>query len=175
MLISSHFLTFCALSFHYQAPQKPVRCPQVDFTKSPRGFMPYLSHCFTFGSDITAPSTIQKFPYICGTRTNGEILLSQLKSTQTPKMDVISISNDKNVNWTKFEPNPLENSRFQIFIAGTPDSRNTFFVFALTALRMVRFSIFQPILVEMVPIYQNRLRNPRLDHFEQSYGPPKLV
>ena len=136
MLISSHFLTFCALSFHYQAPQKPVGCPQVDFTKSPRGFMPYLSHCFTFGSDITAPSTIQKFPYICGTRTNGEILLSQLKSTQTPKMDVISISNDKNVNWTKFEPNPLENSRFQIFIAGTPDSRNMFGKIHFTASRV---------------------------------------
>ena len=167
-------MTFCALFFHSQATQRPFRCPQVDFTKSPRGFMRYLSHCFTFGSDITAPSTIQKFPYICGTRTNGEILLSQLKSTQTPKMDVISISNDKNVNWTKFEPNPLENSRFQFFIAGTPDSRHTFFVFALTPLKVVGFSIFQLILVENVPNNPNQLRNRKLDHYKKSYGLRKL-
>ena len=69
-------------------------------------------------------------------------------------MDVISISNDENVNWTKFEPNPLENSRFQFFSAGTPDSRRTFFVLALTPLKVVQFSIFQLILVDLVPNFR---------------------
>ena len=79
-------------------------------------------------------------------------------------MALISISNDKNVNWSKFERNPCENRRFQFFVAGTPDSRRTFFVFALTPLRVVGFSIFQLILVEGFPNYQNQLRKRKLDH-----------
>ena len=53
----SHFYTFCALSFQYQATHRPNIWPQLDFTKSPRGFRCYLNHWLTFGSDITAPST----------------------------------------------------------------------------------------------------------------------
>ena len=117
-------------------------CPQVNFRKSPRGFRRYLSHWLTFGSDITAPSTIPIFHWNQAKSANTDFFLSQLKSPETPKMGLISISNDKNANWTKFEWNPLENSRFQFFSAGTPDSQRTFFVLALTPLRMVQFSIF---------------------------------
>ena len=52
---------FCAFSFHNQATQRPDICPQVNFMKSLRGFRRYLSHWLTFGSDITAPSTIPIF------------------------------------------------------------------------------------------------------------------
>ena len=117
-------------------------CPQVNFRKSPRGFRRYLSHWLTFGSDITAPSTIPIFHWNQAKSANTDFFLSQLKSPETPKMGLISISNDKNANWTKFEWNPLENSRFQFLSAGTPDSQRTFFVLALTPLRMVQFSIF---------------------------------
>ena len=61
LIILSHFYTFCALSFHNQATQRPVKCPQVNFRKSPRGFRHYLGHWLIFGSDITAPSTIPIF------------------------------------------------------------------------------------------------------------------
>ena len=114
-IILSHFYTFCALSFHNQATQRPVKCPQVNFRKSPRGFKHYLSHRLTFGSDITAQSTIPIFHWNQAKSANTDFFLSQLKSPETPKMGLISISNDKNANWTKFEWNPLENSRFQFF------------------------------------------------------------
>ena len=89
-------------------------------------------------------------------------------------MALISISNDKNANWSEFERNPCENRRFQIFIAGTPDWRRTFFVFALTPLRVVGFSIFQLILVERFPNSKNQLKNRKSDHQKKSYGLPKL-
>ena len=47
---------------------------------------------------------------------NLEILISALKSAQTQKMDVISISNHEKANWTKFEQNPLKNKRFQFWL-----------------------------------------------------------
>ena len=50
-------------------------------------------------------------------------------------MGLISISNHKKVTWTKFEPNPLENKSFEIFISETPDSQRTFGKIALTAFR----------------------------------------
>ena len=42
------------------------------------------------------------------------------------------------MKWTKFEQNPLENKWFQFFISGTPDSRRTFFVLALTPPRVAK-------------------------------------
>ena len=133
----SHFYTFCALSFQYQATHRPNIWPQLDFTKSPRGFRCYLNHWLTFGSDITAPSTIPIFHWNQAKSENTDFFLSQPKSPETPKMVLISISNDKNANWTKFEWNPLENSRFQFCSAGTPDSQRTFFVLAVTPLRVI--------------------------------------
>ena len=44
-----------------------------------------------------------------GIAENLEIPLSALKSAETPKIGLISISNVKKVKWTKFEQNPLEN------------------------------------------------------------------
>ena len=44
-----------------------------------------------------------------GTAENLEIPLSALKSAETPKIGLTSISNVKKVKWTKFEQNPLEN------------------------------------------------------------------
>ena len=101
-------------------------CPQVNFRKSPRGFRRYLSHWLTFGSDITAPSTIPIFHWNQAKSANTDFFLSQLKSPETPKMGLISISNDKNANWTKFEWNPLENRSFEIFHLWDPDSWRTF-------------------------------------------------
>ena len=164
MTILSHFFTFCALSFDYQATQRPHICPQVNFRKSQRGFRHNLSHWLTFGSDITAQSISAGNEPRSLIAQNDEILKSALKSAETPQMGLISISNDKNVNWSKFERNPCENRRFQFFVAGTPDSRRTFFVFALTPLRMVGFSISQLILVEGFPNDQNQLRKRKLDH-----------
>ena len=164
MTILSHFFTFCALSFDYQATQRPHICPQVNFRKSQRGFRHNLSHWLTFGSDITAQSISAGNEPRSLIAQNDEILKSALKSAETPQMGLISISNDKNVNWSKFERNPCENRRFQFFVAGTPDSRRTFFVFALRPLRMVGFSISQLILVEGFPNNQNQLRKRKLDH-----------
>ena len=137
LIILSHFYTFCALSFHNQATQRPVICPQVNFRKSPRGFRRYLSHRLTFGSDITAPSTIPIFHWNQAKSANTDFFLSQLKSPKTSKMVLISISNDKNANWTKFERNPFKIKRFQFFVAETPDSRRTSFKIALRPLRVV--------------------------------------
>ena len=67
---------------------------------------------------------------------NTDFFLSQLKSPETPKMGLISISNDKNANLTKFERNPLENKRYEIFISGTPNSRRTFGNITLTPPRV---------------------------------------
>ena len=44
-----------------------------------------------------------------GIAENLKIPLSALKSAETAKIGVISISNVKIVKWTKFEQNPLEN------------------------------------------------------------------
>ena len=57
-------------------------------------------------------------------------------------MVLISISNDKNANWTKFEQNPFKIKRFQFFVAETPDSRRTFFKIALRPFRVVQSSFF---------------------------------
>ena len=151
----SHFYTFCALSFHNQATQRPVICPQVNFRKSPRGFRRYLSHRLTFGSDITAPSTIPIFHWNQAKSENTDFFLSQPKSPETPKMGLISISNDKNANWTKFERNPFKIKRFQFFVAETPDSRRTFFKIALRPLRVVQSSLFFHPGVRLVPNFQN--------------------
>ena len=78
------------------------------------------------------------FPLYRAIAENLEISLSALKSAETPKMGLISISNVKKVKWTKFEHNNLENKRFQFFISGTPDSRRTFFVLALKPPRMAK-------------------------------------
>ena len=94
-------------------------------------FEPFM----TFGSNITAQSTIMIFPHTELQLKNGEILINPLKVAKTPKMGLISISNDKKVVWTKFEQIPLENKSFEIFIPETPDSRPTFGKFALTAFR----------------------------------------
>ena len=134
LVILSHFYTFCALSFHNQATQRPVICPQVNFRKSPRGFRRYLSHWLTFGSDITAQSTIPIFHWNQAKSENTDFFLSQPKSPETPKMDLISISNDKNANWTKFEWNPLENSRFQFFSTLGPLIRGAPFLLWLSRL-----------------------------------------
>ena len=64
LLILSHFLTFCALSFDSQATHRPHTCPQVNFRKSLRGFRRYLTHRNMLGSDITAPRTIPFFTEI---------------------------------------------------------------------------------------------------------------
>ena len=74
-------------------------------------------------------------------------------------MGLITYSSDIFVNWTKFEPNRIKNKRFEIFIAGTPDSRKTFFEIALTPLKVNRFSIFPQIPVDNVPNFQNQLKN----------------
>jgi hypothetical protein len=66
-------------------------------------------------------------------------------------MGLITFSSDIFVNWTKFGQNRVEIKRFQFFIAGTPDSRKTFFKIAPIPLRMNRFSIFQQIPVDNVP------------------------
>ena len=141
LVILSHFYTFCALSFHNQATQRPVICPQVNFRKSPRGFKHYLSHRLTFGSDITAPSTIPIFHWNQAKSENTDFFLSQPKSPETPKMVLISISNDKNANWTKFEWNPLENSRFQFFSTLGPLIRGAPFLLWLS--RLSEWSNFQ--------------------------------
>ena len=60
----SHFYTFCALSFQYQATHRPHICPQVNFRKSLRGFRRYLTRWNMIGSDMTAPRTIPIFPQI---------------------------------------------------------------------------------------------------------------
>ena len=171
MTILSHFFTFCALSFDYQATQRPHICPQVNFRKSQRGFRHNLSHWLTFGSDITAQSISAGNEPRSLIAQNDEILKSALKSAETPQMALISISNDKNVNLSKFERNPCENRRFQFFVAGTPDSRKTFFKMAPIPLRMNRFSIFQQIPVDNVPNFQNLQKNRKSDHSEKSYGP----
>ena len=155
MLILSHFYAFCALSFDSQATQRPHICPQVNFRKSLRGFRRYLTHWNMLGSDITAPRPIPN----PAPAENSDFLLSHLKSAETPKMGLISISNDIFVNWTKFERNRVKNKRFQFFVAGTPDSRKTFFKIAPISLRMNRFSIFQQILVDNVPNFQNLQKN----------------
>ena len=158
LTILSQFLTLCALSFDYQVTQRPHICPQVNFRKFQRGFRHNLSHWLTFGSNRTAQSiSAENEPP--GPIKKDEILKSAIKSAETPKMALISISHDKNVNWSKFERNPCQNRQFQFFVAGTPDSRRTFFVFALTPLKVVGFSIFQLILVENVPNNPNQLRN----------------
>ena len=95
----------------------------------------YLSHWLTFRSDITVQSTIKIFSHTELKLKNGEILINPLKVAKTPKMGLISISNDKKVVWTKFEQIPFENKSFEIFIPETPDLRPTFGKFALTAFR----------------------------------------
>ena len=80
-------------------------------------------------------STIKIFSHTELLLKNGEILINPLKVAKTPKMGLISSSNDKKVVWTKFEQIPLENKSFEIFIPETPDSRPTFGKFALTAFR----------------------------------------
>ena len=119
-IILSHFYTFCALSFHNQATQRPVICPQVNFRKSPRGFRRYLSHRLTFGSDITAPSTIPIFHWNQAKSENTDFFLSQPKSPETSKMVLISISNDKNANWTKFWVKALGKWPISIFQCWNP-------------------------------------------------------
>ena len=140
-------MTFCALSFDSQATQRPVRCPQVNFRKSLRGFRRYLTHWNMLGSDITAPRPIPNQAPAENTPTP----INALKFHQSPKMGLITFSSDIFVNWTKFEPNRIKNKRFEIFIAGTPDSRKTFFKIALISLRVVRSWIFQQIPVDNVP------------------------
>ena len=54
----SHFLSFWALWFAYQATQTSGIWPKVNFRKSQRGFRCYLNHWLTIRSDITATSTI---------------------------------------------------------------------------------------------------------------------
>ena len=69
----------------------------------------------------------QVFPWSKANAENVEILISSLKSAKTPDKSMISISNVKKVNWTKFEQNTLENKQFEISgISGTPDSQSTF-------------------------------------------------
>ena len=94
---------------------------------------------------------------------NTEILLSVLKSAETPKMDVISISNDKNANWTKFEQNPLKIKRFQFFVAETPDSRRTFFKIALRPLRVVQSSLFLHPGVRLVPNFSESIKKLKIE------------
>ena len=134
LTVLSHFLTLCALSFDSQATQRPHICPKVNFKKSLRGFRRYLTHWNMLGSDITDLN----FHWNQAPAENSDFLLSHLKSAETPKMGLISISNDIFVNWTKFERNRVKNKRFQFFVAGTPDSRKTFFKIALISLRVVR-------------------------------------
>ena len=86
-------------------------------------------------------------------------------------MGLITYSSDIFVNWTKFEQNRIKNKEFEIFIAGTPDSRKTFFKIALISLRVVRSWIFQQIPVENVPNFQNLQKNWKSIHSEKSYGP----
>ena len=69
---------------------------------------------------------------------NLKIPLSVLKSAETVKMGLISISDVKKVKWTMFEQNPMENKWFQFFISGTPDSWRIFFVLALTPPRVAK-------------------------------------
>ena len=83
------------------------------------------------------------------------MLLSALKSAETPKMGLISISNDKNANWTKFERNPFKIKRFQFFVPETPDSRRTSFKIALRPLKVVQSSLFLHPGVRLVPNFQN--------------------
>ena len=82
---------------------------------------------------------------------NTDFFLSQLKSPETPKMGLISISNDKNANWTKFERNLFKIKRFKFFVAETPDSRRTFFKIALRPLKLVQSSLFLYPGVMLVP------------------------
>ena len=86
-------------------------------------------------------------------------------------MGQITFSNDIFVNWTKFERNRVKIKGFQFFVAGTPDSRKTFFKIALISLRVVRSWIFQQIPVENVPNFQNLQKNWKSIHSEKSYGP----
>jgi len=55
-------------------------------------------------------------------------------------MGPITFSNDNFVNWTKFEQNPIKIKRFEIFIAGTPDSQRTFGKIHFKACRVVKSS-----------------------------------
>ena len=49
------------------------------------------------------------FPLCRAIAENLKIPLSVLKSAETAKMGLISISDDKKVKWTMFEQNPTEN------------------------------------------------------------------
>ena len=123
----------------YQATQWPQKWPLVNFMKSLWGFRHYLDDWLTFGRDNSSKYNCN-FPLYRAIAKNFEIPLSAMKSAKTPKMSLISILNVKIVKCTKFEQYSLENKWFQFFISGTPDSWQTFCVFALIPSRVAKLT-----------------------------------